>query len=292
MQKLPGSIKLAALAAFGLVFLLPAAAFAQTGTLPPASLTQGTATAIGLTLLIGTLTTMVQSGSVFGLATTPRTWLPGLTVMLTFLTGVYGFVSSLNGAFVFDVTDIVYAFAAGFGGLFTGAIPHAARAATRMAHADGPAKIYAASKAATKAIMVLGLLALGVSQQACITSTPTVPQTPANAAQITQCQSTSGIHNTSVIGGIVLGGVATTAGTVAAADNSDKNLQTGMAITAAATAGVAAISAGIAGMTAAAFANDHCSDVVSNPPLKPAPSAEKVSAKLLPSFSEMAKASK
>jgi hypothetical protein len=142
----------------------------------------------------------------------------------------------------------------------------------------------AAAAAAAKVAVVLGALFLFGGTSACITSSPTVPVTPANQAQIASCQSTASLHNGVVIGDMVVGGGATTLGAVAAALPGDQvQTRTNLAITTAALAGVTTVGAGIAALTASNFSNGHCSEVVAPLPMKPAPQGQRI----LPRFSEL-----
>ena len=140
----------------------------------------------------------------------------------------------------------------------------------------------AAKAAAVKVTGVLLLCLLATSQSACITSAPTVTPTPQNQAQIASCQATASLHNGVVIGDMVVGGGATTLGTIAAALPGDQvSTKTNLAIGAAALAGVTTIGVGIAALTSANFSNGHCSDVVAPLPMKPSPQA------ILPRFSDL-----
>jgi hypothetical protein len=140
--------------------LLPALAFAQavpaavgvlaTATTPPPTLTPPVALVLVLSLVIGTLTQMIQTGSVFGLVVTPKAWLPGLTVLVTFLGGVYAYFAGLGAAFAINGTTLVYGISAGIASLIAGSAPGMAV----HAHSVTPQNILAfraAKKAADKA---------------------------------------------------------------------------------------------------------------------------------------------
>ena len=114
----------------------------------------------------------------------------------------------------------------------------------------------------------------------CISVTPTVPVTPENSAKISSCESTATLHNGFVLGGIGVGAVSAGMAGVAAA-SSDKGLQQGLAIGAAAAAGVTALATGGAGLTAASFTGNRCTEIVTPLPMQKNPQA------VLPSFSEM-----
>jgi hypothetical protein len=146
-----------------------------------------------------------------------------------------------------------------------------------------PSGMPAAKTAAKVAAVALALSMLGGSQTACISVSPTVPVTPQNKAEVDSCTSTATEHNGFVLGGLVLGGLGTTAGSVAAAlPQSDQSTRVGLAVGAAAAAGLAGIAAGGAGLTAKSFTDARCTDVVTPLPMHPAPAAT-----LLPSFYAM-----
>lgn len=132
-------------------------------------------------------------------------------------------------------------------------------------------------------VLLLPLLLLS----GCLTSSPTVPQTPANSNQIATCQSTASFHNGIVIGDMVVGGGSTIAGTVAALPSVAGSTRDGLAIGAAIGAGVTTIGAGVAALTASNFANGHCTDVVAPLPMKPQAREDRP---LLPSFSDLGNA--
>jgi len=133
-------------------------------------------------------------------------------------------------------------------------------------------------------LSLIGLCLLASHLLGCISVTPTVPQTPDNTAKIASCESTATLHNGFVMGGIGIGGASAIAAGIAAASPDNKGLQQGTAITAAAAAGLAAIATGGAGLTAASFTNNRCTDVTTPLPMQKNPSGKLV---VLPAFSNM-----
>ena len=157
-------------AALALVILLALPALAQVGGTQPPPLTPGVATALALALIIGVLQGMIQSGTFLGIAVTPPVWLPYLTVAFTFVTGVAGFVTSLGGSFVFSVTDVVYAIAAGIGGLVSGSAGALVPALAQHAHVTLPAVRFAArlaKRAGKTAGVLLFVAGLGHATAGC-----------------------------------------------------------------------------------------------------------------------------
>jgi len=123
-----------------LLLVLPALAYAQApGPTPPPVLTPSVALMLVLSVGIGILTQIVQTGGIFGIVTTPKTWLPVVTVLGTFLGGVYAYFAGLGSAFVVDGTTIVYGLVAGFGALLAGTTP----GLVVHAHVVTPAKLCA-----------------------------------------------------------------------------------------------------------------------------------------------------
>lgn len=89
-----------------------------------------------LSLVLGLVTQMVQTGSFLGIKTTPQTWLPYLTLAATFLGGV---VTSLAGAAAINAAAVFAAVVAGIQSLLAGAAPGVAH----FAHVTVPAQIRA-----------------------------------------------------------------------------------------------------------------------------------------------------
>ncbi len=276
--------------AFIAMMLAPVLAFAQVGApgpMPPPTLTAPVAVVLVLSLLLGFVTQMVQTGSIFGLKTTPQDWLPGLTVLMTFLGGVVAYFAGLGAAFEVNVTTVVYGLAAGVAALLTGSAPGIAN----HAHVVVPANVLELrAKAAARvlgkaAVALLALGLLGATQSACISDGAIVPVTPGNQSQVSTCQNTATEHNGFVLAGIVSGAAATGLGTTSAiVPGSNASLQTGLAIGAAGAALVTTVAAGGAGLTAASFTNSQCSSVVGPLPLKADPPAPVA---ILPAFSAM-----
>jgi hypothetical protein len=126
---------------FCLVFLFSIPAWAQSTPMPAPTLTTATVVVTILSLLLGILTQIVQSGSLFGIVTVPKPWLPDFTLASTFIGGLVAYLggqSSLNSSIVF------YAVVAGITALLAGAAPGMAI----HAHYVVPAQLRAARKAA------------------------------------------------------------------------------------------------------------------------------------------------
>jgi hypothetical protein len=104
----------------------------------------------------------------------------------------------------------------------------------------------------------------------CISSSPIVPVTPANQAQVASCQATASLHDDVIIGDFVVGGAGAGMAGVAALEK-DTNTKTGLAIGAAIAGAVEMVGVAIAGFTASNFANGNCSSVVGALPMKPLP---------------------
>lgn len=113
---------------------------------------------------------------------------------------------------------------------------------------------------------VLMVLALAFFTTGCISSAPIVPVTPANAAQVSSCQTTAAWHNGIVVGDFALGGGGAALGGVGAIVT-DPNARTGLSIAAAIVSGITMAGAALVGFTSSNFANSHCSDVVGALPL-------------------------
>lgn len=95
-----------------------------------------------LSLVLGIITQMIQTGSFLGIKTTPTTWLPYLTLAATFLGGV---VTSLAGAASITAAAVFTAVVAGIQSLLAGAAPGVAH----FAHVVVPQHVMA-MRAATK----------------------------------------------------------------------------------------------------------------------------------------------
>ncbi len=104
---------------------LPTVAWAQAPSpspMPAPTLTLATAVVTVLSLLLGIVTQMVQTGTLLGQWVTPKSWLPGATIVMTLLGGIVAYLTSqspvvLNGATIF------YAAVAGILSLVSGAAP-------------------------------------------------------------------------------------------------------------------------------------------------------------------------
>jgi hypothetical protein len=127
----------------------------------------------------------------------------------------------------------------------------------------------AAKKAA--ALRVVGsllMLACCVLLAGCLGSSPTVPVTAANTAQISQCESTATQHDGYVIGDFVFtgtGGILGAAGAIA----SDPQTKTDLAVGATIAGGVAILASSLVAFSASNFATNNCSSVVGALPAVP-----------------------
>jgi hypothetical protein len=102
------------------VLLIPSAAMAQTSAGPVLS-TPIAVTTI-LSLLLGLLTNIVQTGTLLGQWIPPKTWLPSFTIAATFLSGVVGYFAGLS-PLVLNGASVFYAVDAGVLNLLVGAAP-------------------------------------------------------------------------------------------------------------------------------------------------------------------------
>ncbi len=247
-------------------------------------LTGGTWTAIGMALLLW----LWHACSDWSRIPLDKAWRPVAMVVV----GVaYGSIQSIAAgqdaktAIAHGVSMAVFSY--GLGALvleaaFKGKLPP--WLATILALFPVPTEPPPPPPAAGAAAAVLFVALLGLSQEACIESTTHVVVTPDNQAAVASCQGTTGLHNGSVVAGLVLGAGATGSAATAAAlpsGGSNDNTKVILAATGAAAAALATGAGGVAAFTASAFASNHCADYVYPPPLKPG------QAHLLPSFSEM-----
>jgi hypothetical protein len=108
-------------------------------------------------------------------------------------------------------------------------------------------------------MIVLGLAVL----VGCISSAPIVPETPANAEQISTCQTTATEHNGVVVGDMIVGvGATTLASTSAALPPTNASGRAVTATVAAVLAGITGGGAGLAAFYASNFQNSNCGVVV------------------------------
>lgn len=144
-----------------------------------------------LSLVMGVITQGVQSGSIFGIATVPKAWLPPLTTVGTFLGGVLAYLQGLPGSWAFSGSILFYAAVAGITALLAGAAPGIAG----FAHHVVPGQVKAAKQtakmaaiaAATKmaAVMLLGAWLFG-----CGSVPPPPPSTSGDAVKELNCIAT------------------------------------------------------------------------------------------------------
>jgi hypothetical protein len=112
--------RLALLSVFLLVLLIPLVAFAQSVPLPGPIpvLTPAVAVVTLIALVVGFLGQAINSGSVLGIATVPKAWIPLLTLVGSFLSAA---VTSLQQAPNMTGTAEFNAVVAGFVGMLTAA---------------------------------------------------------------------------------------------------------------------------------------------------------------------------
>ena len=136
------------------LFGLASPAFAQgapvVAPVPP-TLSAPVAVVMALSLVLGFVTQMVQTGNLLGLVVTPKGWLPGLTVFATFLGGVVAYFSGLGAAFQVNATTVVYGLSAGLASLLAGS----AAGIANHAHIVTPAAVMATRRAAAVAALKL-----------------------------------------------------------------------------------------------------------------------------------------
>jgi len=120
-----------------LIVLVTIPALAQTPiptlpTPPPGPLSLSVAVVMVLSLLLGFVNAAVQSGSIFGIVTTPKAWLPELTLFGSFLGGVLAYFTGLGSAFTVTGTTIFYGVLAGLTATLTASVPAFARHAVSV----------------------------------------------------------------------------------------------------------------------------------------------------------------
>ena len=119
------------------VFLVPSVAYAQASGADPATmLSLPLAVSMTLSVVIGVLNMGVQTGSLFGIETVPKPWLPDFTLASTFLAGVAGYLAA--AATPWTGATAFVAVVSGIGHLLAGAAP----ALAKHAHATLPAQMY------------------------------------------------------------------------------------------------------------------------------------------------------
>lgn len=123
------------------ILFVPSMAFAATPTLFGASISTGVVVVTVLSLLAGIVNQMVQSGTFFG-NVTPKSWLPWLTYLGSFLAAVLAYFTA-QSPLTLDATTIFNAVMAGLAALFAGAMPGIAA----HAHFVVPAQMRAARAA-------------------------------------------------------------------------------------------------------------------------------------------------
>jgi hypothetical protein len=147
------------------LLLIPLDAHAQTA--PPITAGPNLTPAVGviaaLSMLAGVLTNWIQTGTLLGRWITPKTWLPDLTLISTWLGGFVGYLASQNPPSL-SGASLFWATLTAIGTLTAGATP----AAAHYAHSSLNAKTRELLRLATKtAAMLLAVGTLVVSQAAC-----------------------------------------------------------------------------------------------------------------------------
>jgi len=89
---------------------------------PPPTLTTATVVTTVLSLVLGIITQMVQTGMFAWKWATPKSWLPTLTIAMTLLGGIVSYLAS-QSPLVFNAPTIFYAVVAGIVSLMTGSAP-------------------------------------------------------------------------------------------------------------------------------------------------------------------------
>ena len=166
-----------------------------------------------LTLILTTITAALAT---YGMAIPPDQWIAALSTSA-------GLIAIGKGALVAVLVALV----------------NLAKTQLTPANAQA-AKVLAA--AAAKTLVVLVGLALLVQTTACgtfLSATPTVPVTPANAAQVASCESTATGHNLGAIGALTLAGGSAVVGVIDTQESGVKTQQTLGWVT----AGIAALAA-------------------------------------------------
>jgi hypothetical protein len=120
----------------------------------------------------------------------------------------------------------------------------------------------------------LMLLILAATLAGCasfgLASSPTVPVTPANQAQVAACTSSANLHNDFVLGDYVVGGLGGSAAAVAGAlSSSDTGARIGLAAGAAGAAALVVAGSTIAELGASNYSANGCSSVMAPLPSQP-----------------------
>lgn len=92
-----------------------------------------------LSLVLGFVTQGIQSGSILGVATVPKPWLPFLTIFATFLGGVVSYLTGLGSSAQLNSSTVFFAVVTGLTDLLAGSAPGLAI----HAHVVVPAKLRA-----------------------------------------------------------------------------------------------------------------------------------------------------
>ena len=126
-------------------------------------------------------------------------------------------------------------------------------------------------------LLALALLA-ACGDLGCLSTSPSVPVTPANQAQVNTCESVGSLHNeivlgilrnagvTRVLGGYVLGGATSALGGVSALESAT-GVKNALAISAAIAGAVGVIDTAFAAFTGQEYSANRCTDVTGVLPL-------------------------
>jgi len=114
-------------------------------------------------------------------------------------------------------------------------------------------------------LLALALLA-ACGDLGCLSTSPSVPVTPANQAQVNTCESVGSLHNEIVLGGYVLGGATSALGGVSALESAT-GVKNALAISAAIAGAVGVIDTAFAAFTGQEYSANRCPDVTGVLPL-------------------------
>jgi hypothetical protein len=166
-----------------------------------------------------------------------------------------------------DITTTAGLLALGKGALVAVLVALVNLAKTQLTPADARAKallIKSAAKTLTTLVMAFAFILVCASLMGCgtfLSATPTVPVTPANAAQVSSCESTATGHNLGAIGALTLAGGSAVVGVVDSQESSAKTQQTLGWVTAG-IAALAAVDTMFTSIESANYAQSQCSSLL------------------------------
>jgi hypothetical protein len=107
-----------------------------------------------------------------------------------------------------------------------------------------------------------------------LTTSPTVPVTSSNKAQVDTCSNIAVQHNVGLDVGLVLGGATTGLSSAGAlTPSSNDSLKNGLLLTGVIVGALTLVDTGFVGLTASNFASNRCTDVVEPLPMAQKPTA-------------------